>query len=113
MREASQIPSDMPETAQNNRIVEEIANNPQAKELRNMAGEITNIVFQTRSRNVFLRDIDLQGFEEKEKERIKNLLKDFRIQIADVIGQNIKMTDDDLYSKIIYPLVMTLLNRAI
>lgn len=112
MQKAFQTTRDMPETMENSKIIEEILNNPQARELRNTAGEITDIVFQARGKSVFFDDTDSQDSKDTEKEKIANLLMDFRKQILTVTGQDIEMTNIDLYTKIIYPLVMALADRA-
>ena len=93
-------------------IVEEISQRPQAKELRDIAGEITKAVFEIRGDNIFFDSSEVDSSESSEKDKVHSLLEDFRSKTFSIIDQDIKMTDDDLYSEIVLPIVILLIDRS-
>lgn len=92
-------------------IIATILKFPENKGLRDVACQITHIVFDVRRGHLFPEFSDEEKIEEASRP-FYTLLESFRNQIRDLTKKDVQLSDDELYSQIVLPIVTRLIDRS-
>jgi len=96
---------------QNSDLLEKLSKHPQSIELVQLGVSITNIVFGTRMKVIFLDAKKYEAFDLPEN--FPELIADFRYRAEQLCASTIQLTDRELYMRIVRPLVLEFLKAGI
>ena len=103
----------MSESAENNQhVLQAILRTPQGEALRNVAHLITDIVFDVRKNQVFSDVFEREGIDPSAKQTLRRLMGDFRAQAEALTGQDLHISDDELYREVVLPIVTRLIDES-
>ena len=82
--------------------------------LQELAQQICSIIFDVRSQSIFSTNTNdhPKVVPDEKKEKVKSLMQQFRAKLGPLFEEKVQLTDDDLYSQIIMPLITRLIDQS-